>query len=105
MFHKIADSLAYHREAIVNSFIMVERHLEGEEHIKRLSNGPAEALNRIVKDMKRNGRGYQNFSHLRNRFLFSQRENAAILGVPKPLEEVANPTNKIRGPYKKKAKE
>ena len=35
--------------------------------------------------MKRNGRGYQNFSHLRNRFLFSQRENAAILGVPKPL--------------------
>ena len=84
---------------------MVERHLEGEDHIKRLSNGPAEALNRIVKDMKRNGRGYQNFSHLRNRFLFSQRENDAILGVPKPLEEIANPTNKTRGPYRKKEKE
>ena len=101
MFHRIADSLTYHREAIVNSFIMVERHLHGEDHAKRLSNGPAEALNRIVKDMKRNGRGYQNFSHLRNRFLFSQRENAAILGVPKALEEVSNPTNKSRGPYKK----
>ena len=105
MFHKIADSLAYHREAIVNSFLMVERHLEGEDHIKQLSNGPAEALNRIVKDMKRNGRGYQNFSHLRNRFLFSQRENAAILGVPRPLEETANPTSKSRGPYRKKEKE
>ena len=105
MFHKIADSLAFHREAIINSFIMVERHLEGEEHIKRLSNGPAEALNRIVKDMKRNGRGYQNFPHLRNRFLFSQRKNAAILGVPKTLEEVSNPTNQKRGPYKKKKQE
>ena len=73
MFHRIAESLTYHRQAIVNSFIMVERHLKDDAHIKRLSNGPAEALNRIVKDMKRNGRGYQNFSHLRNRFLFSQR--------------------------------
>lgn len=48
----------------------------------------AEALNRIVKDIKRNGCGYQNFSYLKNHFLFSQRENAAILGVQKPLEEM-----------------
>lgn len=102
IFHKIADSLEYHYQQIINSFIMVERHLKGEEHIKRLSNGPAEALNRIVKDMKRNGRGYQNFDHLRNRFLYSQRENAAILGVPKSLEDIANPTNKTRGHYRKK---
>ena len=105
MFHKIAESLVYHRKAIANSFIMVERHLKGGDHVKRLSNGPAEALNRIVKDMKRNGRGYQNFSHLRNRFLFSQRENAAILGAPKSLEEVSNPTNQKRGPYRKKNQE
>ena len=48
MFHRIAESLTYHRQAIVNSFIMVERHLKDDAHIKRLSNGPAEALNRIV---------------------------------------------------------
>lgn len=105
MFHKIAESLRYHYNAIINSFIMVERYLDGETHIKRLSNGPAEALNRIVKDMKRNGRGYRNFEHLRNRFLYSQRANAAILGVPKPLEEIANHTNIKRGPYKKHRKE
>ena len=105
MFHKIAESLRYHYNAICNSFIMVERHLNGDAHIKRLSNGPAEALNRIVKDMKRNGRGYQNFDHLRNRFLYSKRANAAILGVPKTLEEVAHHTNVKRGPYKKRKKD
>ena len=105
MFHKIAESLRYHYTAIINSFIMVERHLDGDAHVRRLSNGPAEALNRIVKDMKRNGRGYRNFGHLRNRFLYSQRANAAILGSPKPLEDVVSHTNIKRGPYKKKRKE
>ena len=101
MFHTIADSLRYHFDAIVNSFIMVERHCHGDTYIKRLSNGPAEALNRIVKDMKRNGRGYKNFDHLRNRFLYSQRANAAILGTPKPLEDVLFKTGISRGPYSK----
>ena len=101
MFHTIADSLRYHFDAIANSFIMVERHCHGDTYIKRLSNGPAEALNRIVKDMKRNGRGYKNFDHLRNRFLYSQRANAAILGTPKPLKEVLFKTGVSRGPYSK----
>lgn len=101
MFHQIADSLKYHQEAILNSFIMVERHCKSDTYIKRLSNGPAEAMNRIVKDMKRNGRGYRNFDHLRNRFLFSQRENAAILGTPKTVQEVTPVTGIERGPYRK----
>lgn len=33
MFHRIAESLTYHRQAIVNSFIMVERHLKDDAHI------------------------------------------------------------------------
>ena len=65
------------------------------------TNGPVEALNRIVKDMKRNARGYKNFNHLRNRFLYSQRANASILGTPKPLDEVLNETGIKRGSYTK----
>ena len=34
----------------------------------RLSNGLIESLNRKVKDIKRLGRGFQNFEHMRNRF-------------------------------------
>lgn len=104
IFHTIAESLRYHFIPITNSFIMVERHCNGNDHVKRLSNGPAEALNRIVKDMKRNGRGYRNFEHLRNRFLFSQRKNAAILGTPRSREDACPKTGIKRGPYIKKSK-
>ena len=41
---------------------------------------PAEVLNRIVKGMKRDGRDYKNFEHLRNRFLYSQRANTSDSG-------------------------
>lgn len=58
------------------------------KYVGRLSNGPMESLNRIPKDMKRHARGYGNFEHIRNRFLFSQRKNAAILAVPKPWKDV-----------------
>lgn len=83
MFHRITESLTYHRQAIVNSFIMVERHLKDDAHIKDFPTVLQEALNRIVKDMKRNGRGYQNFSHLRNRFLFSREKMQQYLVFPK----------------------
>ncbi len=84
MFHKIAEMLRSHFDPIINSFILLEK-LSGDK--SRLSNGPIESLNRIAKDMKRMGRGYRNFEYLRQRFLFSQRHNATILGVPKKLEE------------------
>jgi len=105
MFHKIAESLRYHFDRIVNSFIMVQRHCKGDTYIKRLSNGPVEGLNRIVKDMKRDGRGYGNFEHLRNRFLYSQRANASILGTPKSLEEACPKTGIKRGSYAKHTSE
>ena len=70
----------------------------------RLSNGVMESLNRIPKDMKRNARGYRNFEHIRNRFLFATRKNAQILGYPRSWKEVRQPTDLKRGPYKKKEK-
>lgn len=88
MFHEIADTLSFYSEAIINSFILSQRKDNSGKHLSRLSNGPIEAHNRIPKDMKRVGRGYLNFSHLRNRFLFSQRKNAAILASPKRLKDL-----------------
>ena len=89
IFRDSADTLEQHSEQIINSFIMIDRlDRKGTLYESRLSNGPMESLNRIPKDMKRIGRGYLNFYHIRNRFLFSQRKNAAILAVPKALDEV-----------------
>lgn len=101
LFHEVADTLTYHFESIMNSFIMVERLCSDGTHISRLSNGPMEALNRLAKDMKRDGHGYSNFDHFRNRFLFSQRKNAHILAIPKSLDDACPKTGRSRGPYKK----
>lgn len=73
------------------------------KYVGRLSNGPMEPLNRIPKDMKRHARGYGNFEHIRNRFLFSQRKNVTILAVPKAWKDVCFRTDNTRGPYKKHA--
>ena len=81
MFHSFARLLKKHREPILNSFIMVEKIGPGQiRYETRLSNGPIESLNRKAKDLKRLGRGYRNFSHLRNRFLFATRSNAPLNG-------------------------
>ena len=97
MFQEISYTLEEFFEQIINSFVLVKQNGMEESYQRRLSNGPIEALNRIPKDMKRIGRGYLNFEHIRNRFLFSQRENAAILASPKTLSEVLakniRPTN------------
>lgn len=88
MFRDISFTLEEFFEPIINSFILARRISRDGSYQSRLSNGPIEALNRIPKDMKRIGRGYRNFEHLRNRFLFSQRKNAAILAVPKTLDDI-----------------
>lgn len=44
-------------------------------------NGPIESLNRKVKDLKRQGRGYRNFEHFRTRFLYATRDTPVINGV------------------------
>lgn len=100
MFRETAQTLTEFFEAIINSFILVERHRLKGDYASRLSNGPMESLNRIPKDMKRIGRGYENFQHIRNRFLFSQRKNAALLGCPKTLKQVYNEM-----PSRKKSRE
>ena len=89
-FESVADTMESNYSAIINSFVMVERinRKTGEIFKSRLSNGPIESVNRIVKDMKRNARGYRNFENVRNRFLFSQRPNAKILARPKTVEEI-----------------
>lgn len=102
IFKDFADTLDYHFESIINSFIVIERYCADGTHISRLSNGPMESINRIAKDLKRNARGFRNFEHLRNRFLFAERRNAQMLAIPLPKEKYAPKTGKKRGPYKKK---
>jgi transposase len=104
IFYKyIADTLEEYFDEITNSFIVIEKYSKNGKYAARLSNGPMESLNRIPKDLKRNARGYRNFEHIRQRFLFSQRSSAAVRANPKPLEEVIFKSNIKRGPYVKKA--
>jgi len=104
MFYKyIANTLEEYFDCIVNSFIVVEKYSKDGKYIARLSNGPIESLNRIPKDMKRSARGYRNFEHIRQRFLFSQRKDSVVKAIPKPLSEVQFKTNIVRGPYVRKA--
>ena len=60
---------------------MVEKYGNGKLYNSRLSNGPIEAMNRKVKDLKRMGRGFRNFEHMRNRFLYATRNNPVLNGV------------------------
>lgn len=80
IFQEFALLLYKHKEYIINSFIMTERVGKGNVYESRLSNGPIESLNRKAKDLKRSGRGYRNFEHLRNRFLFATRNDPALDG-------------------------
>ena len=74
IFIRFSRLLKRHREPIINSFVLMERLDKGGNSIvSRLSNGPIESTNRKAKDLKRLGRGFRNFSHFRNRFLFASR--------------------------------
>lgn len=102
IFEEMAVALTEYKDAVINSFVMVQRmNKNGRCVSSRLSNGPMESLNRIPKDMKRHARGYPNFDHIRNRFLFATRKDAPILASPKTAKEVKNITGKKRGPYRK----
>ena len=81
IFIDFARLLIKHHDYIINSFIMVEKHGAGKIYNSRLSNGPIESLNRKVKDLKRLGRGYRNFEHFRNRFLYATRNNPILNGI------------------------
>lgn len=80
IFRNFGDLLEKYQDYIINSFIMVEKHGYGKVYESRLSNGPIEAINRKVKDLKRLGRGFRNFEHFRNRFLYAARQEPVLNG-------------------------
>lgn len=73
IFREFASLLEKYQDPIINSFIMVEKIGNEKIYDTRLSNGPIESLNRKIKDLKRLGRGFRNFEHFRNRFLYATR--------------------------------
>lgn len=81
IFREFGALLEKYEDPIINSFIMVEKHGYGKIYDSRLSNGPMESINRKVKDLKRLGRGFVNFEHFRNRFLYATRQNPVFNGV------------------------
>ena len=102
MFEETAVALMEYKGAIINSFVMFEpMDRNGITIRSRLSNGPMESLNRVPKDMKRHARGYGNFDHIRNRFLYAMRPDASISACPKTAAEVKQHTGRKRGAYKK----
>ena len=82
IFRDFGNLLETYKDYIINSFIMVEKHGFGKVYHSRLSNGPIESINRKVKDLKRSGRGYRNFEHFRNRFLYAARQAPILNGTP-----------------------
>lgn len=78
IFIDFAGTLTTYKEPIINSFVMIQKNPKNDTVFARLSNGPIESINRVPKDMKRNGRGYRSFDHFRNRFLFAMRTNPPI---------------------------
>lgn len=97
IFKDFSKLLKKYRTAILYSFTIVDT-VKGSV---RLSNGPIESFNRNPKDMKRTARGYGNFVHARNRLLFSLRDNAPILAIPRKENDFQKKTEIKRGPYKK----
>lgn len=84
IFLRFSKLLRRYREPIINSFVLIERlDSRGNSIVSRLSNGPIESMNRKAKDLKRLGRGYRNFEHLRNRFLYATRLNPELDGREK----------------------
>jgi len=78
IFRNFTSLLEKFEDPIINSFIMVEKIGNGKMYDSRLSNGPIESINRKVKDLKRRGRGFRNFEHFRNRFLYATRSNPVL---------------------------
>ena len=60
---------------------MVEKIGNGRIYDSRLSNEPIESINRKIKDLKRLGRGFRNFEHFRNRFLYATRSVPVLNGI------------------------
>ena len=101
---EFAALLERYKENIINSFVVIEKiNSNGVVYKSRLSNGPIEATNRKIKDLKRHSRGFNSFTHIRNRFLFSENENSTIRNCPLKMKDIRRPPGKKRGKYKRRS--
>lgn len=98
IFERFSELLIKYREPIINSFVMVEKIGRNGKYKSRLSNGPVESINRKIKDLKRNARGFQNFEHFRNRFFYATRSEPVLNGV-KDLTLKLNPQQLMQFRY------
>lgn len=81
IFERFGKLLKKYKQPIINSFILLERTgSNGDAVVARLSNGPMEAMNRLIKDLRRNAHGFRSFDNLRNRFLFATRNDPVLNG-------------------------
>ncbi|MDY5480650.1 MAG: transposase [Peptostreptococcus porci] len=104
IFIEFAALLERYKENIINSFVVIEKiNSNGVVYKSRLSNGPIEATNRKIKDLKRHSRGFNSFTHIRNRFLFSENENSTIRNCPLKMKDIRRPPGKKRGKYKRRS--
>lgn len=95
IFQNFGELLEKYPDFIISSFIMVEKHGAGKTYDSHLSNGPIESINRKVKDSKRIGRGFRNFEHFRNRFLYTTRQSPIFNGISEynPVSYFENDNN------------
>ena len=101
LFRQFSNLLIKYHDSIINSFTYVKDIGADESMMRRLSNGPLESFNNIPSRLRSQSHGVNNFAFTRNRILWSVREDASILGMPKNQKEI-HTHGKKRGTYTKK---
>ena len=85
-FIKVGRTLINCKDEIINSFITIDECLtipNTKDDIpvpRRLSNGPIEGINRIIEQIKINGKGYQNFKRFKYRVIYAINKDLIING-------------------------
>ncbi len=102
-FRDFSKTLKNYKQGIINSFIYTTKQESDthEEVLRRMSNGPMESFNNVPSSFRSQSHGIDNFEFVRNRILWSNRDDAGILGIPKSQKEVHTYTTTKRGKYKK----
>lgn len=103
IFISFSNLLQKYFDSIINSFTYITIKSDSTYHdsLKQLSNGPMESFNIIPSTLRTQSHGVNNFEFVRNIILWSSRDDAGILGVPKSKKEIQTCTSKKRGKYKK----
>ena len=103
IFRKFSRLLKNYHDQIINSFVAlpVSSNEKYPSRLRRLSNGPMESFNNKPSQLRTDSHGISNFDFYRNRILWSLRDDASILAVPKPAKLVKSYPGKKRGKYNK----